>query len=224
LDRIDLAVYDGEFIALIGKSGCGKTTLLNIIAGFVKPSSGQLLIGREPVTGPGRGKGVVFQQFALFPWLTAIKNIEFAGRQRGLDKKERRILAAQLIDTVKLKGFEDKYPFELSGGMQQRVSIARTLALDPKVLLMDEPFGALDELTRAQLQDELLRIWAQFKKTVVFVTHSVSESVLLADRVMVMGGHPGRIEQELRIDVPRPRSRVDPACIALEERLYGALG
>jgi len=184
LARIDLAIRDGEFVALIGKSGCGKTTLLNMIAGFVAPSTGRLLLDGEPITGPGRGKGVVFQQFALFPWLTAIKNVAFAARQRGLSKKDSHALASELIDLVKLGGFENKYPFELSGGMQQRVSIARTLALNPKVLLMDEPFGALDEFTRAQLQQEILRIWAKYKKTIVFVTHSVTESVLLADRVV----------------------------------------
>ena len=185
LEQIDLTIAPNEFVCVVGKSGCGKTTLLNMIAGFVAPSSGTIHVGDELVAGPGKGKGVVFQQFALFPWLTARRNIEFACKQRGLDAAARAAHADELIALVGLEGFADKYPYELSGGMQQRVAIARTLALDPKVLLMDEPFGALDEMTRQTMQREVLRIWESRRKTVVFITHSVSESVLLADRVVV---------------------------------------
>jgi len=219
LSPIDLEIAPGEFVCLLGRSGCGKTTLLNMIAGFVVPTEGAISVGGERVTGPGRGKGVVFQQFGLFPWLTARRNIEFACRQRGLSKSEAREAAADAMTLVKLKGFEDKYPYELSGGMQQRVAIARTLVLDPHILLMDEPFGALDEFTRADMQRELLRIWAARRKTVVFVTHSVAEAVALADRVVVLSPNPGRFKSEYRIESDRPRDRLDPRHIRLEEEI-----
>ena len=223
LTGIDLAIQPNEFVCLLGKSGCGKTTLLNMVAGFVTPSAGEIRVGDERVTGPGKGKGVVFQQFGLFPWLTARKNIEFAGKQRGLSAERRAALATELIELVHLSGFTDKYPYELSGGMQQRVAIARTLALDPKILLMDEPFGALDELTRIEMQRELLHVWSSRKKTVVFVTHSVSEAVALADRVIVLSPNPGRVKAEYRIDRPRPRDRTDHRSVALEAEIQNAL-
>lgn len=223
LENVDLEIANNEFVCLIGKSGCGKTTLLNMIAGFVAPSSGEILVDEEPVTGPGKGKGVVFQQFALFPWLTAAGNIAFAARQRGLSRSEATALARDLIGLVHLSGFEGKYPSELSGGMQQRVSIARALAIDPRILLMDEPLGALDEMTRHTMQEELLQIWASKKKTVVFVTHSVSEAILLSDRIVIMGARPGRIVREYRIDLPRPRSRIGAEVVGLEAEIYGAL-
>lgn len=218
-----LDIADNEFVCLIGKSGCGKTTLLNMMAGFVTPSSGEILVDDEPVTGPGKGKGVVFQQFALFPWLTAAGNIAFAARQRGLSKSQAAELANDLIALVHLKGFEQKYPSEMSGGMQQRVSIARALAIDPRILLMDEPLGALDEMTRHSMQEELLQIWSSKKKTVVFVTHSVSEAIFLADRIVIMGARPGRIVREYRIDLPRPRNRVDTVALGLETEIYAQL-
>jgi ABC-type nitrate/sulfonate/bicarbonate transport system ATPase subunit len=223
LDEVELEIFAEEFVCLIGKSGCGKTTLLNMIAGFVSPSTGRILVDGERVVGPGGGKGMVFQQFALFPWLTAVGNIEFAAKQRGLDKLARQELAGNLIDLIGLKGFEDKYPYQLSGGMQQRVAIARALAMEPKVLLMDEPLGALDELTRDSLQGEILRIWAAQRKTIVFVTHSVTEAVRLADRIIVMGSRPGRITQIIPIALPRPRLRSNLDIIALEERVQQAL-
>lgn len=223
LQNASLEIADNEFVCLIGKSGCGKTTLLNMIAGFVTPSAGAILVDDEPVTGPGKGKGVVFQQFALFPWLTAAGNIAFAARQRGLAKKDAAALARELIALVHLTGFEGKYPAELSGGMQQRVSIARALAIDPRILLMDEPLGALDEMTRQSMQDELLQIWASKKKTVVFVTHSVSEAIFLADRIVIMGARPGRIVREYHIDLERPRNRADPTALSLEAEIYAEL-
>lgn len=223
LDNINLDIKSNEFVCLIGKSGCGKTTLLNMIAGFVLPSSGSIRVGNEVVTAPGKGKGVVFQQFGLFPWLTARKNIEFACKQRGMDTSERRRVTQEHIDLVGLRGFEDKYPYELSGGMQQRVAIARTLALDPKVLLMDEPFGALDELTRESLQKEVLQIWATRKKTVVFVTHSLSEAIMLADRVVVLKPNPGRFKAEYYVNLPRPRNATDPELLKFEREIQDAL-
>jgi NitT/TauT family transport system ATP-binding protein len=204
LGEVELEIFAEEFVCLIGKSGCGKTTLLNMIAGFVSPSTGRILVDGERVVGPGGGKGMVFQQ-------------------RGLDKLARQELAGNLIDLIGLKGFEDKYPYQLSGGMQQRVAIARALAMEPKVLLMDEPLGALDELTRDSLQGEILRIWAAQRKTIVFVTHSVTEAVRLADRIIVMGSRPGRITQIVPIALPRPRLRSNLDIIALEERVQQAL-
>ena len=222
LSPVNLSITPNEFVCLVGRSGCGKTTLLNMISGFVTPSTGDIYVGDQRVTGPGQGKGVVFQQFGLFPWLTAKKNIEFACEQKGLDRDARRAVASKLMALVHLEGFEDKYPYELSGGMQQRVAIARTLASDPKVLLMDEPFGALDELTRIDMQKEILSIWASQKKTIVFVTHSVPEAVLLADRIVVMAPRPGRVQAEYRIDLPRPRVH-SAECLELENEIQQAL-
>jgi ABC-type nitrate/sulfonate/bicarbonate transport system ATPase subunit len=220
---VSLDIEANGFVCLIGKSGCGKTTILNMIAGFVAPSSGAIFVGTERVEGPGKGKGVVFQQLALFPWLTALGNIDFACRQRGMDAPMRDKVAREPIDLVGLTGFEGKYPYELSGGMQQRVAIARTLAIDPKILLMDEPFGALDEMTRLNMQTEILRIWEQRKKTVVFVTHSVSEAVVLADRIVLLAPNPGRVKVEFRVDLPRPRDRTDGPCIAIEREILRTL-
>lgn len=224
LTNISLDIRPEEFVCLIGKSGCGKTTLLNMIAGFVQASSGEIHVGDERVMGPGKGKGVVFQQFGLFPWLTARRNIEFACKQRGLPRQEHGRIAREHMALVGLSGFEDKYPYELSGGMQQRVAIARTLALDPKILLMDEPFGALDEMTRIGMQEELLRIWAARRKTVVFVTHSVSEAVTLSDRVIVLKPNPGSFKAQYVIDLPRPRNRESARHIELEKEIHHALG
>jgi ABC-type nitrate/sulfonate/bicarbonate transport system ATPase subunit len=223
LERIDLAIRHNEFVALLGRSGCGKTTLLNIIAGLLEPSAGEVRVRQRLVTGPGEGKGMVFQQHALFPWLTAQGNVEFGCKSRGMPADERRARARQLLELVGLSGFEDRYPAQLSGGMQQRVAIARALALDPDILLMDEPFGALDEFTRIEMQDELLRVWSSRKKTVVFVTHSIWEALVLADRVVVLASSPGRIADQFEIDLPRPRSRTDPALTALYERIWAKL-
>ena len=218
LHGIDLAVGENEFVTLVGRSGCGKTTLLNIIAGLVEPTAGEVLVDGVPVTGPGRGKGVVFQSKALFPWLTAIRNIAFGARSRGLDAAACRREAEELLALVGLAGYGDRYPAELSGGMQQRVAIARALAQDPQILLMDEPFGALDEITRIEMQDELLQVWSSRRKTVLFVTHSIVEALVLADRVVVMGA--GAIAAEFAVAVPRPRSRTDPRLAALHERIW----
>ena len=204
LAAIDLQVRTNEFVVLLGRSGCGKTTLLNIVAGLDQATSGQVRVFGRPVTGPGHGKGMVFQQNALFPWLTAEGNVAFAAENRGLDRKAAHALAADLLRLVGLEGVEAKYPAQLSGGMQQRVAIARALALDPDILLMDEPFGALDEITRNEMQDELLRVWQARQKTVLFVTHSIWEALILADRVVVLAPRPGRIvlEQEIASRAP----------------------
>ena len=220
LAPVDLSIKENEFVALVGRSGCGKTTLLNIVAGLVEPSSGEVRVDGEVVTGPGNGKGVVFQQHALFPWLTARRNVMFGARSRGLAAAECRREADQLLELTGLSTYADRYPNQLSGGMQQRVAIARALALDPQILLMDEPFGALDEITRIEMQEELLRVWSSRRKTVIFVTHSLSEALYLADRVIVMGAGPGRIAAEYKIDNPRPRSRVDHTLLTLQDAIW----
>jgi ABC-type nitrate/sulfonate/bicarbonate transport system ATPase subunit len=223
LDAISLDVRENEFVVLLGRSGCGKTTLLNIVAGLEQATLGEVRVDDSPVTRPGEGKGMVFQQGALFPWLTAAQNVEFAAKSRGVPPRERETLSQELLTLVGLGGAERKYPFELSGGMQQRVAIARALALDPQILLMDEPFGALDELTRIEMQNELLRVWAARRKTVVFVTHSIWEALVLADRVVVLAPRPGRIVLDRRLSLPRPRSRTDPALLVLYEEIWGSL-
>jgi len=223
LDDLCLQVAENEFVVLLGRSGCGKTTLLNIIAGLERASSGSVRVDDALVERPGAGKGMVFQQGALFPWLTAQQNVEFAARNRGVANAEGRARARDLLALVGLAGSEHKYPFELSGGMQQRVAIARALALDPEILLMDEPFGALDELTRIEMQNELLRVWSAQRKTVVFVTHSIWEGLILADRIVVLAPRPGRIVLEQRIELPRPRRRTDPILLALYEDIWSAL-
>jgi NitT/TauT family transport system ATP-binding protein len=194
LDGIEFSVNQDEFVSIVGPSGCGKSTLLYLLGGFIDLTSGQILVDNKPVSDPGPDRGVVFQHFALFPWMTVIGNVEFGLVERGVAKAERREIAKRYIDMVKLSGFEDMFPNRLSGGMQQRVALARTLACNPDVLLMDEPFGALDAQTRHILQEELLEIWSRQKKTVLFVTHDVREAVLLSERVVVMTARPGKVK------------------------------
>ncbi len=207
LAGIDLEVEEGEFFSIVGPSGCGKSTLLYIIGGFIPPSTGKILVNEEEVTAPGIDRGIVFQEFALFPWKTVLQNICFGLEQRGIGKSERLAIAEKYVEMTSLRGMENLYPKELSGGMKQRVAIARTLACDPDILLMDEPFGSLDAQTRVFMQDELLRIWDETRKTVLFVTHSIEEAVHLSDRVAVFSHRPGRIKEILPIDIPRPRIR-----------------
>ena len=210
LGRIDANIERGQFVCLIGASGCGKTTMLRIIAGFEEPSTGEVLVDGKQITAPGSDRGMVFQDYALFPWMTVRENISFGPRQRQLPREEIERTTDEFIKMVGLERFADRYPNQLSGGMKQRVAIARVLANNANILLMDEPFGALDALTREQLQHELLQIWARTGVTAIFVTHSVEEAVLLADRVLVMSAGPGRIDSDFRIDLARPREVSSP--------------
>jgi ABC-type nitrate/sulfonate/bicarbonate transport system ATPase subunit len=205
LGCIDLTIDAGQFVCLIGASGCGKSTLLRILAGFEEPTTGDVLASGKPIRGPSVDRGMVFQDYALFPWMTVKQNVGFGPRQRQLPRKEVESIAEKFMELVGLEQFADRYPSQLSGGMKQRVAIARVLANNASILLMDEPFAALDALTREQLQQELLQIWTRNGVTVVFVTHSVEEAVLLADRVLVMSAGPGRIENDIKIGLPRPR-------------------
>ena len=207
LGEISLDVADGEFVSILGPSGCGKSTLLYMVGGFVPPSTGAVVVDGTPVTGPGPDRGPVFQEFALFPWKTVLGNVMYGMLERGTPKAEAEAKARALIGLVHLDGYEGFYPKELSGGMKQRVAIARTLAYGPNILLMDEPFGALDAHTRTGMQNELLEIWERDRKTVLFVTHSVEEAIFLSDRVVVLTRSPGRIKETIKIDLPRPRRR-----------------
>jgi len=209
LNDVNLEVKDGEIISVVGPSGCGKSTLLDLIAGLARPNSGEIHIDGRLITGPALDRGIVLQGYALFPWRTVQGNVEFGLEIKGTVKSERREISRKFISLVGLQGFEDRYPYELSGGMKQRVAIARALAYDPEVLLMDEPFAAVDAQTREILQDELLRIWEATGKTIVFVTHSIEEAIYLADRVAVMTENPGTIKEVLEIKLPRPRQDSD---------------
>ena len=208
LDNIDLDIDANDFVCLLGPSGCGKSTLLNIIAGFENSTSGQALVDGKIIERPGSDRGVVFQQPTLMPWLSAIDNVAFSLKLKGVAKQERQRRAMEFIDLVGLRGFEHHHPAELSGGMNQRVGIARALLMNPRVILMDEPFAALDAQTKLEMQEELVAIWQRHRCTIVFVTHSVDEAIFLADRLLVMTRRPGRFKADLRIDLPRPR---DPA-------------
>jgi NitT/TauT family transport system ATP-binding protein len=210
LDDINLEVRPGEFICLLGPSGCGKSTLLNAVAGFSHPTAGSIVVDGKPVQAPGPDRGMVFQEYALFPWMTVEKNIAFGLEIKKQPKAQIREKVNALLEMLNLQDFRDRYPKDLSGGMRQRVAIARVLALDSPILLMDEPFGALDSLTRRNLQDELLRIWLEFKKTITFVTHSIEESIYLADRIVVMPYRPGTIKKIVGVTMPRPR---DPSSV-----------
>ena len=215
LAPVDLTIPQGEFVCLIGASGCGKSTLVRNLAGLEQQSAGQVLLEGAPVRGPGRDRGMVFQDYALFPWMTVRQNISFGPRQRRLPREEIDKTTDEFVRMVGLSRFADRYPSQLSGGMKQRVAIARVLANNANILLMDEPFGALDALTREQLQHELLQIWTRTGVTAIFVTHSVEEAVLLADRVLVMSAGPGRIDSDFRIELARPRDVSSPEFNAL---------
>ena len=205
LDGIDLEIGDDEFLTVLGPSGCGKTTLLNIVAGFEGATGGEVQVDGEAVLKPGPDRGVVFQEYALFPWLTVAQNIEFGLRERRVPKAQRQARVRQQIASVGLSGFEQRYPQELSGGMRQRVALARVLVNHPKILLMDEPFAALDAQTRTIMQQELLRMWSAERRTAIFITHNIEEAILLGDRVVVMTARPGRVKDIVAVDLPRPR-------------------
>lgn len=209
LSNISLTVEDGAFVSILGPSGCGKSTLLYIVGGFVRPTAGVAKVKNKAITGPGPDRGPVFQEFALFPWKTVLGNVMYGLRQQGASRADAEAQSRRLLEMVGLKGYENFYPKELSGGMKQRVAIARTLAYKPAVLLMDEPFGALDAHTRTRLQNDLLDIWERDRKTVLFVTHSVEEAVFLSDKVVVMTRSPGSIKIVIDIDLPRPRRRAE---------------
>ena len=220
---IHLRVRAGEFLSLIGPSGCGKTTLLKTLAGLVPADAGRVVVGDRVVRGPGRECSVVFQDFALLPWATVQKNVEFGLLLRGVPGPERAETARRSIGKVGLAGFEQAYPAQLSGGMQQRVGLARALAVSPRVLLMDEPFASIDEQTRRLFQDDLLRLWSEERKTVVLVTHSMEEAIYLSDRVVVLSPRPGRVQQELDVPLPRPRETADVRATADFARLVDGL-
>lgn len=220
LKGINLNIKNGEFVCILGPSGCGKSTLLEIIAGLQSPSQGQVLLDGIPVTGPNPEIGIVFQDSSLYPWRTVLENVELGPEIKGVNRRLRRGLAQKYIQMVNLSGFEDRYPHQLSGGMRQRVGIARTLINNPKVLLMDEPFGAVDYLTRLQLQNELMEIWKKEKKTVIFVTHDISEAVFLGERVVVLTPRPGRVKSVIDVPLKKPRDRNDPAILEIEEKIY----
>ncbi len=219
LEDINIEVKPNEFLCIIGPSGCGKTTLLRMIAGLDYPSSGEIILDGDRVSGPSPDRGMVFQEFSLFPWRTVIKNVTFGLEILEVDKHEQYRIAERYRELVGLKGFENRYPYELSGGMKQRVAIARALATDPAILLMDEPFGSVDAQTRNILQEELLEIWKRTKKTVLFVTHSVDEAVYLADRVAVMSARPGCLVKCLDNAIPRPRKRTSVEVNEFRENL-----
>lgn len=226
LDGVSLKIRRGEFISLLGPSGCGKSTLLNIVAGFQSATSGKILQNGRPITKPDASRTVVFQDYALFGWMTVQQNVEFGLKAKGMPKAERAEIARSLIKTVQLSGFEDKFPHQMSGGMKQRAAIARALAPDPDILLMDEPFGALDAQTRVLLQEEIARISSEAGKTVIFVTHGIDEAVFLADRVVVMSPRPGRVRNEVVVPLPRPRTaemRSDPWFVSTVKDLWETL-
>jgi NitT/TauT family transport system ATP-binding protein len=219
LHDINLDIEENEFVCFIGPSGCGKTTLLRIIAGLEEPTVGVVCLEGLPIIGPGPERGMVFQEYSLFPWRTVLDNVAFGLELKGISKDDRSKKARQYLKMVELERFEERYPHELSGGMKQRVAIARALVNDPKALLMDEPFGALDAQTRNMMQSELLRIWEEEKKTVVFVTHSVDEAIYLADRIVIMSARPGKIKDIINIGLSRPRSRTSPLVNEIRDRI-----
>lgn len=223
LKPVDLEIAAGEFLVIVGPSGCGKSTLLNMLAGFGQPSAGEAWVGGERITGPDIDRGMVFQNYALFPWLSVINNVEFGLESKGIAKSERHEIAMRYLTMVGLKDFHRRGINELSGGMKQRVAIARAFATDPSIIFMDEPFGALDALTRRFLQKQLLQIWQEHRKTVVFITHSVPEAIMLADRIVVMTARPGRIRKIIMVNLAHPRELTADRFRDLERELYAEL-
>ena len=226
IDNISIDVPDNQFAVIVGPSGCGKSSLLYLVAGLNEPTGGRIMLGNEEVDGPGPDRGMVFQSYTLFPWLTVRENVEFGLKRRGMPAAERDPIVNRYLNETGLAAFHDAYPKQLSGGMMQRVAIARALANDPKILLMDEPFGALDSQTRNSMQKLLLRVWEQHKKTVLFVTHDIDEAILLGDRIYVMTARPGRLKEEVIVDIPRPRTLdmvMDPAFIAVKRHILELL-
>jgi ABC-type nitrate/sulfonate/bicarbonate transport system ATPase subunit len=222
LEPVDLSIADNDFLTILGPSGCGKSTLLRVVAGLDKPSTGKVLLDGQAVTRPGPDRGMVFQSYTLFPWLTVRENICFGLRERGVPAAKQREISEGWIEKVGLRGFENHFPKMLSGGMQQRTALARALANEPKIMLLDEPFGALDNQTRALMQEMLLAIWEAEKKTVLFVTHDIEEAIFMANRVVVMSARPGRIKAEIAVDLPHPRHytmKTTPEFAALKARL-----
>jgi ABC-type nitrate/sulfonate/bicarbonate transport system ATPase subunit len=222
LEPTNLSVADNDFVTILGPSGCGKSTLLRMIAGLDRPTTGRIMLDGKAITGPGADRGMVFQSYTLFPWLTVSENISFGLRERGISQRERNDIARQWLEKVGLTSFANHFPKQLSGGMQQRTAIARALANDPKILLLDEPFGALDNQTRALMQELLLGIWERERKTVIFVTHDIEEAIFLASRVVVMSARPGRIKADIPVDLPHPRHytiKTSPAFSDLKARL-----
>jgi NitT/TauT family transport system ATP-binding protein len=224
LRDVSFGVAESEFICVVGRSGCGKTTLLNILAGFLSPTKGDVLIGGRAVSGRGLDRGVVFQDFAqLFPWRTAQRNVEFGLEMKGVPREERAKTAQRFLGLVNLESFAGAYPHELSGGMQQRAAIARALAYNPSVLLMDEPFAALDALTRDEMQRLLVDVWRETRKTIVYVTHNVAEAVYLADRIVVLTPHPGTVKAEVKVTLPRPRDPLSVPFVECQKDVVGHL-
>ena len=226
LEEVSFEVPDQQFAVLVGPSGCGKSSLLYLTAGLAEPTSGEIYVGGQQVQGPGADRGMVFQSYTLFPWLTVRQNVEFGLKRRGMPAARRKEIVDYYVNEVGLAGFADNYAKQLSGGMMQRVAIARALANDPQILLMDEPFGALDSQTRLQMQQLLLRVWGNSKKTVLFVTHDIDEAILLGDRVYVMGAKPGRIKQILDVPIERPRSLdmvMERSFIDMKRQIFGLL-
>ncbi len=224
LRDVSFGLGESEFLCVVGRSGCGKTTLLNIVAGFLTPTKGEIRIGGRAVTGRGLDRGIVFQDFAqLFPWRTAQRNVEFGLEMKGVARAARAEAAQRFLTLVNLEGFAGAYPHELSGGMQQRVAIARALAYNPSVLLMDEPFAALDALTRDEMQGMLVNVWRETRKTVIYVTHNVAEAVYLADRIVVLTPHPGTLRAEIRVALPRPRDTLSVEFLEYQRQVVGHL-
>jgi NitT/TauT family transport system ATP-binding protein len=226
VENVSLNVQPGEFVSLIGPSGCGKSTILSIVAGFLSPTTGDAKVDGQPITRPGSDRGVVFQQYSLFPWLSVRKNVEFGLKMAGVDASRRDTTARSLLDLAGLLAFADHYPDQLSGGMKQRIGIIRALATSPQVLLMDEPFGALDTQTRVVMQEILTNIWQQFRISVLFITHDIEESIFLSDRIYVMTARPGRIKAEIKVPLPRPRTAEmtsTPEFLGLVQKLKGLI-